>query len=82
MEQRGVRYKTVHRRITIKTTDGSTLIGKVNIGVQERVSDLFTKKESPFIVLFDAEHRGSSEKVFFINKNHIVWAEPDEEDYS
>ena len=72
MEQKKVRYKTVNRRITIKTTEGSTLTGKVNIGVQERVSDLFTKRESPFIVLFDAEHRGSSGKVYIINKNHSL----------
>jgi hypothetical protein len=63
--------------ITIRTTDGSTLAGKVNIGIKERVSDLFTKAENPFIVLFDAESSSGSGKVMFINKNNVVWVEPE-----
>jgi len=69
-------YKTEYRSISIKTTDGSTLQGKINIGIKERLSDLFTKTESPFIVLLDAEHMEGSGKVLFINKSNIVWAEP------
>ena len=69
-------YKTEYRKITIKTIDGSTLLGKVNIGIKERVSDLFTKTENPFLVLVDVEHRDGCGKVLFVNKNHIVWAEP------
>jgi hypothetical protein len=42
------------------------------------VSDLFLKTDEPFIVLFDAEHKEGSGKVLFVNKNHIVWAEPEE----
>lgn len=34
-------YKKEYRNITIRTTDGSTLLGKVNSGIKERVSDLF-----------------------------------------
>ena len=81
MEEKKMRYRKVYRKVTIKTTDGSTLSGKINIGLHERASDLFTKTESPFIVLFDVELKEASGKVFFINKNHIVWAEPDPEDY-
>jgi hypothetical protein len=69
-------YKKDYRKVSIKTTDGSTLAGKVNIGIKERVSDLFTKTDDPFIVLTGAEHDYASEKVLFINKNHIVWVEP------
>lgn len=82
MQDKKIRYKKVYRRLTIKTTDGSTMTGKVNIGMHERASDLFTKSESPFIVMSDVELRETSEKVFFVNKDHIVWAEPDPEDYS
>ena len=71
-------FKKDYRRITIRTTDGSTLMGQVNIGIQERVSDLFTKGDSPFIVLTNCEHRGCSGKVLFINKSHVVWAEPED----
>ena len=82
MQEKKIRYRKVYRRVTIKTTDGSTLSGKVNIGMHERASDLFTKSESPFIVMSDVELRESCGKVFFVNKDHIVWAEPDPEDYS
>ena len=78
MEERRDHYKTEYKKITVRTIDGSTLLGKVNIGIKERVSDLFTKTENPFIVLLDAEHKDGSGKVLIVNKNHIVWAEPDE----
>ncbi|MDB9823012.1 hypothetical protein OAC89_04850 [Deltaproteobacteria bacterium] len=71
-------YKKEYRDIIIMTSDGSALSGKVNIGIKERVSDLFTKTENPFIVLSDVEHKDGSAKVFFVNKNHIVWVEPKE----
>jgi len=78
MEESKDAYKREYRSVTIRTIDGSTLLGKVNIGIKERVSDLFTKTESPFIVLFDVEHRDISGKVLFINKNNIVWVEPED----
>ena len=76
MEERKDTYKKEYKAITIRTTDGSTLMGKINIGIKERVSDLFTKTDNPFIVLFDAEHSAGSGKVLFVNKNNIVWVEP------
>jgi len=78
MEEGKGAYKREYRNVTIRTIDGATLLGKVNIGVKERVSDLFTKTDNPFIVLFDVEHRDISGKVLFINKNNIVWVEPED----
>ena len=78
MEANKDAYKKEYRHITIKTTEGSTLMGKVNLGIKERVSELFTKTENPFIVLFDAEHKEGSGKVLFVNKNNIVWVEPED----
>ena len=78
MEERKSPYMTEYRNITIRTTDGSTLSGKVNIGIKERVSDMFTKTENQFIVLVDAEHKNASGRVLIVNKNYIVWAEPEE----
>ena len=69
-------YRKEYRRVTVKTTDGSTLMGQINIGIKDRVSDLFTKSESLFIVLTDVETREGSGKTLIINKNHIVWVEP------
>jgi hypothetical protein len=78
MEESKDSYKREYRRISIKTTDGSTLVGKVNIGIKERVSELFTKTENPFIVIIDVEHQDIQGRVLFVNKNNIVWVEPED----
>jgi hypothetical protein len=71
--------KPVYKKITIKTTDGATIQGKVNLTSKERVSDLFTKSKSPFIVLIDAFLREGQGKILVVNKEHIVWVEPEED---
>ncbi len=71
-------YKKEFRRVTVKTTDGSTLTGQVNIGIKDRVSDLFTRSDSPFVVLSDVDTREGSGKVLIVNKAHIVWVEPND----
>ena len=67
-----------YRTVTIRTSNGSTIQGKVNIAGKERVSDLFTSNEPPFIVLVDAFVREGHSKILFLNKKHIVWAEPED----
>jgi hypothetical protein len=67
--------------VAVKTLDGSVIEGKVNLGYENRMSDLFTKTDNPFIVVFDAVHLGSpKKKVLVLNKQYIVWAELLEED--
>ena len=65
--------------ITIRTTDGSTLQGKVNISTKKRVSDLFTDSSEQFVIMVDVASQGGDKKTLFVNKNHIVWVEPEEE---
>ena len=71
-------YKAEYKNITIKTTDGSTIFGKINIGEKERISDRFTDNKSLFIVMVDVSYKENVGKTMFINKRHIVWAEPEE----
>ena len=71
---------TEYRSITIKTTDGSTIHGKVNLANKQRVSDLFTKATTQFLIMVEVMSKESKGKVLFINKEHIVWAEPEEEE--
>jgi len=78
MEQGKEIYRTEYRNVTIKTADGSTLVGKINIGLKARVADLFTKSTVPFIVLSDVDQGDGSKNVFIINKNNIVWVKPEE----
>ena len=77
MEEHKDPYLKEYRDISIRTIDGSTLVGKVNIGLKERVSDLFLKTDTPFIVLSDAGHSSARGKVLIVNKRHIVWVEPE-----
>ena len=67
-----------YQTITIMTVDGATIQGKVYIPSEERMSDLFTKNESQFIVMVNAVSRDVQDKTLFINKKHIIWAEPEE----
>ncbi len=71
-------YQTDYRTITIKTTDGSTLQGKVNITPNQRVSELFTIQKGPFVVLVEASFGDVAGKTLFVNKEHIVWVEPED----
>jgi len=67
-----------YQTITIMTVDGATIQGKVYIQSEERMSDLFTKSESPFLIMVHAISRDVQDKTLFINKKHIIWAEPEE----
>ena len=67
-----------YQSITIKTTDGLTIHGKVNLSSEQRVSDIYTKSESPFVVMVDVLLREGEGKTLFINKDHIVWVEPED----
>ncbi len=78
MKENAEGYHAEYKNITIQTTDGSTLYGKINIGEKERVSDIFTSNNSLFVVMVDVSYKENVGKTMFINKRHIVWAEPEE----
>lgn len=67
-----------YRTVTIMTSDGGTIQGKVNISALERVSEVFTKSAEPFLVLVDAVSKDVHGKTLFINKDHIIWVEPED----
>ena len=71
--------KENYKAITIMTVDGATIQGKVYIESEERMSDLFTKSKSPFLIMVHAVSRDVQDKTLFINKEHIIWAEPEED---
>jgi hypothetical protein len=70
-------YDTDYRVVTIKTSDGSTIQGRVNISPNQRVSELFNLQKGPFVVLVEATYGDVRGKTLFINKHHIVWVEPE-----
>ena len=70
------------RRVNITMRDGSVFRGHINIGSCRRISDFFRQTDnSPFIVMFETTLGESKEKsVYFLNSNHILWVEPNEDD--
>ncbi len=71
--------KTDYKKVTIKTSDGLTIQGRINQTPEQRVSDLFTKSEAPFVVMVDVSYREGEGKILFVNKKHIVWVEPEDD---
>ena len=70
-------FKIDYRTITIRTIDGATVQGQVNIAPNQRVSELFINEKGPFIVLVNASYSDVSGKTLFVNKEHIIWVEPE-----
>jgi hypothetical protein len=64
--------------ISLRTVDGSVIRGKINMENNERISDVLTKGESPYLVVFDASTSSVVGKVFIVNKQHIIWVEPED----
>jgi hypothetical protein len=71
-------FRPDYRMLTIKTADGEIIQGSVNIASKERVSDMFTKGDSPFIVLTNVIFKDCEIRTLIVNKNHILWAEPED----
>ncbi len=78
MEKSADNYQAEYKKITIRTSDGSTIYGKVNIAEKDRVSDIFTSSEDLFVIMVDVSCEDSFGRTMFVNKRHIVWAEPEE----
>ncbi|MCD4676206.1 MAG: hypothetical protein K8S18_09470 [Desulfobacula sp.] len=83
-----VPYKNVDSRaIKIKLIDGTQLNGQINLNRAprySRLSDLVASDKEPFLVVFAAtsyqvdSDTSTKHETLFVNKDHIIWAEPDE----
>ena len=65
-------------RITVRTADGETLNGRVNMAGKDRLSDVFTSEDSPFFVLVDVATEDLGGRTLFVNKHHVVWVETED----
>ena len=76
MEPAKETFVTNFKSVVVKVSDGSLVRGKVNIGENyHRLSDLFKRSNDAFIVVVSDESPECPNKVFFINKQYIIWAE-------
>ncbi len=70
--------------VSIRLVDGSMVKGKINLqkhkddSVTQRVSEMFTKHQDPFVVVFEATFEGVSGRVVIINKHNVIWVSPDD----
>lgn len=72
-------YVVDERKVKIVTIDGTQINGLVNKKGLERTSDMFTKDDSPFIIVYKVSAKGHENKVLAVNKNQIIWAELDDD---
>jgi hypothetical protein len=76
-----VKIETKSQRVRLRTTDGTTFRGKINLNNEfeqmDRMSDFFLKGKNPFLILYDVTAQGAS-TFFVINKSHIIWVTPDD----
>lgn len=82
-------YREIEIRIIrMKLVDGSEVNGQVNLNRDpqyDRLSDLVASEKEPFLVLFNVTiHQADLDnpirhKTLFVNKSHIIWAVPDED---
>ena len=88
MEDNLLKKEIMSRGITIKLIDGTQIKAKINIKRDpgyDRLSDVVASKKEPFLILFDATSFHASlsthieNKTLFVNKDHIIWASPDED---
>ena len=71
-------YKRVKpASVAIKMVNGDIIKGTVNIGFEQRVSDLFANEGKTFMPVFDAN--GFPGDVIIVNKAHIVSVKPEAE---
>jgi hypothetical protein len=72
--------KVKQQDIIIKLTDHSVVKGKINLyqrgSLANRLSDIFTVREEPFIVVFGIKDEYASNEIMIINKAHIMWISP------
>lgn len=72
-----IKYEINYRNITVKASDGSIVTGKVNICTYARLSDMIKNSPEKFMTIIN-EHEDGSRVAKIINKEHIVWAEEEE----
>lgn len=81
-------FKVEGRIIRLKLVDGTLINGQVNIARgrgYERLSELVSDGDDSFLILFNAKlydkngEYSMEHKTVFVNKTHILWVEPDED---
>lgn len=73
------KYETRYRKVSMKLSDGTLLNGRINIMPNQRLSDVFTRDQKVFVIIVDSDSTERSFKTVVVNKNEVVWVEPDDD---
>ncbi len=88
MEKDTSQSSTNDRIVRVRLIDGTQVNGQVNIDRAkgyDRLSDLMSDTDEPFLILHHVTIHQSSldnpirHKTLFVNKQHVIWAEPDQD---
>jgi hypothetical protein len=63
-----------YKNITIKTTDGSLITGKINILSYNRLSEYLKQGTDKFITIVSEKSEESNSKITIVNRDYIIWA--------
>lgn len=66
-------YRPNYREVTVKMVDGSIIEGRINIAGKQRVSEMFTSQDSPFVTIVDVVSSSGISGNIIVNKQHIAW---------
>lgn len=66
-------YRPTYKEVTVKMVDGSIIEGKINIAGKQRVSEMFTAHDSPFVTVVEVISTSGVSGNIIVNKQHIVW---------
>ena len=68
-------YEKKYRNIRVKVSDGSMILGTINITTFSRLSDYLKQSNDKFVTIFSPDGDMAEKKISLINKEYIVWAE-------
>ena len=72
-------YEINYKNLSVKLSDGSSVRGKVNLsGDYRRLSDFMKHAPDKFVTLVSEGASEQQSKVIIINKDYVVWAEPED----
>ncbi|WP_291322100.1 hypothetical protein [Desulfonatronospira sp.] len=64
------------KQAILKLVDGTSIKGWINLKSSTRLSDVLTEYDDRFIVIFRCALREELGNVLFVNKEHILWVAP------
>lgn len=69
------KYEVHYKNIKAKISDGSIVIGKINVVSFARLSDYLRQSNDKFVTILSEETEEGGKKATLVNKDHIIWAD-------